>query len=143
MILPNLAQEYRALKSAGISLGENNYQTLSKVMKVLAVEKQAKQLRFWGKILGFHDYWVIQGLTTRKSTDEVAKNVEAEGTGINYYTYWVTHDLLGKWVELPTITQEQLKGAKEIKYVFTGNLDRPIEHYPPYSGKEKHLVSVL
>jgi radial spoke head protein 4A len=102
---------------------------------VLAVEKQAKQLRFWGKILGFHDYWVIQGLTNQKDADEVAKNVEPEGTGINSYTYWVAHDLLGKWVELPTISPEQLKGAKEIKYVFTGDLDRVIEHYPPFPGK--------
>jgi hypothetical protein len=98
IILPNLQNEYKALKTAGISLGEANYLALSKVLKVLAVENHAKQLRLWGKILGYKDYWVIQGTTSRKNTDEHAKNVEVAGTGINYYSYWVAHDVLGKWV---------------------------------------------
>ena len=71
---------------------------LQKVLKVLAIENKAKQLRFWGKILGLRDYWVIQGTTNRKNTDEFPKNAEAAGTGINTYSYWVAHDLLGKWV---------------------------------------------
>jgi hypothetical protein len=77
---------------------------LAKVLKVLAADNHAKQLRFWGKILGYKDYWVIQGTTSRKNTDEHAKNVEVAGTGINYYSYWVAHDILDKWVELPIIT---------------------------------------
>jgi len=85
---------------------------LQKVLKVLAIENKAKQLRFWGKILGLRDYWVIQGTTTRKNTDEYAKNVEPAGSGINTYSYWVAHDLLGKWIELPVITPEQLKASR-------------------------------
>lgn len=140
IVLPNLQQEYKALKTASISLGESNYVLLQKILKVLAVENKAKQLRFWGKILGLRDYWVIQGTTSRKNTDEIPKNAEASGTGVNTYSYWVATDLLGKWVELPLITPEQLKGSREIKYLFTGELDRVINHYPSYPGKEKHLV---
>ena len=38
------------------------------------------------------------------------------------------------------ITPEQLKASREVKYIFTGELDRSVDHYPPYPGKEKHLL---
>ena len=100
-----------------------------------SVENHCKQLRFWGKILGLKDYWVLQGISTKKNADELTKNSEGQGVGINYYSYWVANDLLGTWVELPLITPEQLKGAKEIKYLFTGDLDKVVEHYPTYPGR--------
>ncbi len=63
-IIPNLNAEYQALKTAGISIGENNFYYLSKVLKVIASKNNAKEIRFWGKILGRKDYYVIQGLSS-------------------------------------------------------------------------------
>lgn len=81
------------------------------------------------------DYWIIQGVSSKKNTDEYAKNVEAVGTGVNFYSYWVAHDIRGDWSELPVISQEQLKASRDIKHIFTGDLDAAIHHYPPFPGK--------
>ena len=93
--------------------------------------------------MGVKDYWVIQGVTKNKVRDEISGNSEPEGEGVNYYSYWVTTDLLSDWIELPWISPEHIRGAKQIKYVFTGNLDNPVNKYPIFNGKEKHLVLVL
>jgi hypothetical protein len=58
-------QEYHALKTAGISIGETNSFHLHKVVTALAIEHQTKSIRFWGKILGYKDYFVIQGSSTK------------------------------------------------------------------------------
>lgn len=62
---PDVMQEYHALKTAGISIGETNSFHLNKVVKALAIEHQTKSIRFWGKILGYKDYFVIQGSSTK------------------------------------------------------------------------------
>jgi hypothetical protein len=62
--MPNLYTEYQALKIAGISIGETNYQYISKAMRFLAIKNNVKEIRFWGKILGRKDYYVIQGISS-------------------------------------------------------------------------------
>ncbi len=42
--------------------------------------------------------------------------------------------------ELSLITPEQITKAREIKYIFTGDLNAKIHSYPVYPGKEKHLL---
>jgi len=68
------------------------------------------------------------------------KGSENKGEGANTYTYWVTHDVLDEWFELPLITAEQVRSSRNIKYVFTGDLNAHIKHYPSFPGKEKHLL---
>ena len=63
---PDLETEYQALKIAGISIGENNYIYLSKVIRTLAIKNKTKEIRFWGKILGHKDYYVIQGISSNQ-----------------------------------------------------------------------------
>lgn len=44
------------------------------------------------------------------------------------------------WVELPLVTPKQIKTARLIKYVFTGNLNANVKSYPAFDGLEKHLL---
>lgn len=49
--------------------------------------------------------------------------------------YWVTTDLLNAdWKELPLVTPDQINASRRIKYVFTGNLDKPICSNPHFKG---------
>lgn len=46
----------------------------------------------------------------------------------------------GKWEELPVVTPEHIKVARKLKYFLTGRLEKDIEGYPMFPGKEKHYV---
>ena len=62
-------------------------------------------------------------------------DVEPKGTGVNKVTFWVATDLLeSNWRELPTITPQQVKVARKIKYTFSGNLDRIVYTNPFFHG---------
>ena len=67
-------QEYQALKTAGVSIGESNAFHLESVIKQLAIEHQTTSIRFWGKILGYKDYWVIQGTSSQTYLSELPEN---------------------------------------------------------------------
>lgn len=94
---PDIMQEYAALRTAGVSVGESNCFHLGKAIKRLAIEQQVKSIRFWGKILGYRDYWVVQGSSTKPYLDEVPEGGEKYGIGVNSYSYWVSSDPLGRW----------------------------------------------
>ena len=48
--------------------------------------------------------------------------------------------VLTDWNELPLITPEQVQVTREVKYVFTGNLNAEIKSYPKFPGLEKHFL---
>jgi radial spoke head protein 4A len=60
---------------------------------------------------------------------------------VNKTNYWVTKELSGEWVELPVILPEQIKVARKIKYIFSGDLKRSILTNPKFNGTEAHLVT--
>jgi radial spoke head protein 4/6 len=33
-----------------------------------------------------------------------------------------------------------MEASRQIKYNFSGDLERPLSTYPPYPGKEKHVL---
>jgi radial spoke head protein 4/6 len=68
-------------------------------------------------------------------------DVEPKGTGANKWTFWVSNDLTSEWTELPVVTPTQLRIARKIKYIFTGDLNRTVLSNPLFPGKESHLVS--
>lgn len=128
---------------AGVSVGEANCHHLNKAIKKLAIEQQAKSIRFWGKILGYRDYWVVQGVSSKTYLDEVSsEGGERYGNGVNTYSYWVATDPLGHWTELPLVTPQQVAGSRTFKYIFTGDLERPISHSSAFLGQERHLVKL-
>lgn len=71
-IMPDLNQDFRALKIAGISIGQTNNFYLQKVIRNLALKNNVKQIRFWGKILGRCDYYVIQGISSNPYLSELS-----------------------------------------------------------------------
>merc|ERR1719506_3644506 len=69
------------------------------------------------------------------------QNFEQPGEeGCNRYTYWAISFPGGEWTELPNVTMAQIAISREIKKYFTGNLEATVACYPPFPGKEKHLL---
>lgn len=62
---------------------------------------------------------------------------------MNKWNYWVSTNLSGDWSELPIVTPQQMKTARKIKYLFTGDLKKSILTNPIFIGTEAHLVSIL
>lgn len=83
---------------------------------------------------------MAEGITPNLYQDEIPPDCEPKGEGANTYTFWVTHDVLGEWHELPLVTPQQIRAARQIKYIFTGDLNSEVKSYPPFPGKEKHLL---
>lgn len=54
--------------------------------------------------------------------------------GVNKWSYWASTNLTGDWTELPIITPTQIKTARKIKYLFTGDLKKNILTNPIFNG---------
>jgi len=140
--VPNLLDDAKILEMAGISFGEEETYLLSKSLTKLAAKTNAKELRFWGKILGTQaDYYVAEGLLDNEYSDDIpTPDTEPPGTGCNRLTFWVTNNVLDDWFELPLVTPEQIRVARQIKHIFSGDLEAPVLTYPSFPGKEKHYL---
>ena len=91
----------------------------------------ADSVRFAGKILGTKaDYWVAAGHLNEPEEDLKDATVEPRGTGVNNAVYWVTSNLLGDWIQLPDCRPEWINTARQIKYIFTGDLNAKVESNP-------------
>nr|VZI50205.1 unnamed protein product [Spirometra erinaceieuropaei] len=66
--------------------------------------------------------------------------VEAPGQGANKHAYFVLSEFGSDWELLPAVEPEQIKCARKIRLFFTGDLDATIISYPPFPGKERHLL---
>ena len=66
--------------------------------------------------------------------------MEDKGTGVNKYTYFVTTNPFSEWKRLPDLTISQVEAARNIKALFSGDLERDIICNPFFFGKEKHLL---
>jgi radial spoke head protein 4A len=65
---------------------------------------------------------------------------EEKGYGANKNTYFVTTELGQRWVRLPNVTPAQIQMARRIKKLFAGDLDAPVQSYPPFPGTEKSYL---
>lgn len=114
---------------------------LQKSLKRLAVLSGASSVKFFGKIFGTQrDYWIAQG--TIVGEEEKSKNprIEKRGEGANTHVFWVTENLLKDWIQLPDAEPLQIEVSKQIKHIFTGDLNASIDSCPPFPGKERHLL---
>ena len=101
----------------------------------------ADSLRFGGKIFGTEaDYWIAIGKLPEAEEDARDATMEPRGKGVNELVFWVTSNLLHDWVQLPDCRPEHIKQARQIKHVFTGNLNAEVDTNPHFSGKERHLL---
>jgi len=115
---------------------------LQKSMQNLAKQTAgASKLRLWGKITGTErDYWVVEGIA-EYAEEEAPANKEPRGTGINEFGYWVCNcPSENKWTLLPDLTPEDVSIARQVKFHFSGDLERRIITNPFLHKREKHLL---
>ena len=149
----DLMAESRVYQWAGIGFGEQETYRLQKSIKKLAAAKPHKSIRFFGKIYGISkDYYIVEctGDVAEEEgeeppageggEEEADPKLEPKGTGVNELTYYVTQDSLSDWKRLPDLSYKDLLAAREIKVLFTGDLERPIFTNPFFFGKEKHFL---
>ena len=150
----DLLSESRVFQWAGVGFGEMETYRLQKSIKKLAASKSHKSVRFFGKIFGTErDYYVVEATGDGGEEEEAAgeaaaeaedgeadPKLEARGTGVNELTYYVTQDSLSEWKRLPDLSYKELNAARQIKVLFTGDLERPIFTNPFFFGKEKHYL---
>lgn len=65
--------------------------------------------------------------------------VESE-TGCNKYMYYTCTHLGGPLVLLDDVTPDQIKAARSINKLFTGDLDSTVGGFPAFPGREKHYL---
>ena len=66
--------------------------------------------------------------------------MEAPGSGVNKYTYFVTSNELGEWKRLPDLLPDEIGISRQIKHIFTGDLNAPVISNPFFKGKEENLL---
>ena len=54
--------------------------------------------------------------------------------------FWVTNNLLNDWIQLPDCRPHDIKQARLIKHVFSGDLNAEVDTNPNFIGKERHFL---
>ena len=104
------------------------------------------KIRFFGKIRGTEkDYYLAEadmgeGGDEEAGGEEKPADFEAKGSGVNKFTYFVSHSSFSEWIKLPDLFPKDIKAARQIKVLFTGDLERTIFTNPFFFGKEKHYL---
>lgn len=83
---------------------------------------------------------MIEGILETAEEQKCHWYSEKRGEGVNRLVYWVNDNLLEDWIQLPDANPEQIKVAKLIKHICTGNLNATIDSNPPFPGKERHFL---
>ena len=134
---------FQKLSYAGISLGEEESFLLTNSLRNLSGLLQAGQISFFGKIYGSEkDYYIAQ-IADLDPPAEFAYDPDMEqrkNDGVNRDVYYVTNNLSEPWVELPDVKPSQIIASRKIRYIFTGNLKRPIYSNPHFNGQEQHYL---
>jgi len=60
--------------------------------------------------------------------------LEDKGVGVNENQYWVSQDSLSEWVKLPDLSYKEIIASRQIKVLFTGDLNRKIYTNPFFDG---------
>ena len=130
------------LSWAGISFGDKETYRLQKALAKLSQTSKANNLKFWGKINGTEkDYYIAEGSIEAEGDDEErGPDFEARGSGVNEFVYWVTDSSLSEWTQLPDLSPSDVDAARQIKVLFTGDLEHSIITNPFFFGKEKNYL---
>jgi len=144
----DLLRDADLLEKAGVGLGKSETLRVVLALKALAEDPEfaVTSVRFFGKIFGTaKDYLVAEvvpsdaGEAVMPSEDELARGavpMDAPGSGCNKFQYYVCNGAGGIWTKLPDARPDAIMAARQIKKLFTGNLDTPIEGYPVFPGNE-------
>mmetsp|Transcript_46318 Transcript_46318/g.100610 ORF Transcript_46318/g.100610 Transcript_46318/m.100610 type:complete len:452 (+) Transcript_46318:149-1504(+) len=144
--LPNLYEEAALFEWAGVGLAKEELYRLFLAMTRIKSKENLKAVRFFGKILGTEqDYYVVEGTYAEvpppPSTD-VTDGVPPEppGTGLNTHVYFVANSTSAAFTRLPDVLPQQVVACTTIKKYLTGNLDAPVNCFPPFPGAEASLL---
>lgn len=144
-MMPNFQVHSEMLKWAGVYFGEEDSYVIQLSLKKLANASGATGIRFWGKIYGVKaDYYIAEGSggnAAEEGEEEPPEDMERKGVGINTLTYWATTDLRQQeWTELPDLMPNQLGISRNIRMLFTGDLEAKMYTNPHFIGREKHYL---
>jgi len=167
--IDNLAQDALLFESCGIGIGSHEATCLAVGLRKLAQAEPIKTARFWGKITGTGRDYLIAECTYNDpkahepaASDEPAPEVkpgaaepippESIGEGLNTFVYYVVgythgpdgifgHYTYDKWIKLPPVKPEHIMAARKIKKMFSGDLEVPVNSYPPFPGKEAEYLA--
>lgn len=62
---------------------------------------------------------------------------EPLGKGLNEFMYFVSNDILADWIQLPIVTPDQIKLARQMRRFLTGDLKAPVLGYPRFPYPEE------
>jgi len=65
---------------------------------------------------------------------------EGNKIGANKFVYFVCNRPGQPWAKLPSVTPAQIASSRQIKKMFTGNLDADVVCYPPFLGNEANYL---
>ena len=142
--VPDLLSDAQIYQWAGVGFGQQEIYRLQKSLKKLAGDSGASRLRFFGKIRGTEqDYYIAEGEAEGEEEgeeEEKPADQEPKGSGVNKYTYWVSHQSFDKWTKLPDLSPKDIEAARQIKVLFTGDLNRTIFTNPFFFKREKEYL---
>lgn len=140
----NFSEDATMFKWAGVGFSQQESYQINLALRRLASNTPGLlKLRFWGKLLGTgNDYLVAEGLVDGADLPKGGNwgENEARGQGANMYTYWVTSGPSCEWTQLPLVTTDYIKAARQVKRLFTGDPETQLTTNPWFPGKEKHLL---
>jgi radial spoke head protein 4A len=120
---------------AGVTFGQDTY-FLYSTMKAIVADFGASDVRLWGKMNGTGaDYYVFEGKTELELPEDCGSEFEDQ-SGHNKYTYWALSSNGGGVVKLPPVNENAITISRQIKKLFTGDLNATVSGYPPFPGNE-------
>ena len=141
--VPDYHYLFKQISWCGIGLSEKESFLVRNSLRNLSSNLQAGNVTFFGKIYGtIKDYYIAEA-TEVEPPAEFNYDPDMEHRkedGVNRNVFYVTNDLSSTWVELPDVKPKQIIQARNIRYLFTGDLERQIYTNPHFEGQEKHLL---
>ena len=141
--VPDLLSDVKMIEYAGFGFSEEYTYLLMMSQKKLAKKIEAKNIKFWGIIYGISKDYVIVEVTKEggeEAASELPPDQEPRGSGTNQFVYYVTDSIGNDWIPLPDTSPKFIKLSRDIRHVFTGNLEEVVTTNPFFFGKEKDLL---
>lgn len=141
---PDLIQQAKTLEWAGVSLGEEDLYRIVCSLQQLAAQKSLTAVRLFGKIFGTQKDYIIAEAKV-PSHPEPAEDVanskdEPAGQGVNELCYFVCNTPGGAWTQLPYVSVQMIKKARNMRRLFTGDLQSAVPGYPHFPWTEAHYL---
>ena len=144
--VPDYVDLFNKFSFCGISIGTKESLLLTNSLRNLSSTIGNGSVSFFGKIYGTEkDYYIAEGTDIDPPADANYENdmERRKEDGFNRNVFHVTNNLCEKWVELPDVKPKQIILSRQIKYMFTGNLNRKIHNNPDFNGEERHLLRCM